>query len=99
MGQVAASLGGSFIEQPVPIDDFVLRIAQQGDGEVAVCLRFHFRDHLRDVFEPVGSDTNNHTVSFALLRQQTLQLHELLRAVGSPVAAVEDENYILIAQR
>ncbi len=72
------------------------RACKQRNGEVAAGLRFHFRNHLHDVFDAVGGDGDNQRVSFVFLGQQTLQLDELLGAEGSPVAAVEDENDILI---
>lgn len=78
------------VEEPVPVDDLVIRVRKEGKPGGKPVLGRDLVHHPLQIFRTVHGKGENLGGLLLLFRQQRFQLHELLGAVGSPVTPVED---------
>ncbi len=85
------------IKNAVAVDDLVIFVFKQGKIEFSGESLFQLLDkHFRLVMS-VNTDRQDLDLFLLFFGQKALQLPELLRAVGSPVTAVKNQDYILLA--
>ena len=84
------------IENAVAVDDSVIFVFEQEKIEFSGKFSLQLLDkHFRLVMS-VNTDRQDLDLFLFFFGQKALQLPELFRAVGSPVAAVENQDYILL---
>ena len=88
------------VENAVTIYDLVVFVLKKGKVELSSGEPlFQLLDELLRFVVAVDADRQNLDLSLLFFSQKAFQLPELLRAVGSPMAAVKEQDDILLAAK
>ena len=99
---VSRRVGPAFavgIQNAVAVDYFVVFVLEERKVVLSGKFLLQLFDKLLRKIVAVDTHRENLDLFFFLFIEQTFQLAELLRAVGSPVAAVKDQHNILLAAK
>ena len=85
------------IQDAVTIDDFVILVFKKGKVIVSGKTFLQFLNESSGVLVGIDAHCQNLSFFLLLLCQNIFQFAELLGAVGSPLAAVKDQNEALFS--
>lgn len=84
------------IENAVTVYNLVVSILQQRKVKISRESSFQLLDEFLRILVAVDADGKNLDPVFFFFGQETFQLSELTRTIGSPKAAVKDQNDVFL---